>query len=424
MSLISCVTGAWAIYMAGLLPPSKLWAVWFTWWSGDATGVLLFTPLLLAFATGRWQFPAHGKKLVEGILLFIGLILVTGTVFLSWFHTSLLFERSFWVVPFLIWAAVRFQKRVVLTAVMLVGLVALLGTLRGMGPFANTSLNDALLSVQAFVAVNGVTSLLLHAALHERKQIADTLRQSYSNLEGLVAERTEALNRQKLEIEQLVRNILPSEVATELQTNGSAKPKSYEKVSVLFTDFMGFSTLAEKMSAEEVIEELSTCFIGFDFIIEKHQLEKIKTIGDSYMCAGGIHEANVDHPFQIVKAGLEIRDFMKDRNKRRVARGLVPLEVRIGVHVGPIVAGVLGTHKYAYDIWGSTVNIASRMESNGAPGKVNISAATYELIKEKFVCRYRGKVNAKNVGEIDMYFVEHEITTPANRRSLAPSTSI
>ncbi len=107
-------------------------------------------------------------------------------------------------------------------------------------------------------------------------------------------------------------------------------------MSVLFTDFMGFSTLAEKMSAEEVIEELSTCFIGFDFIIEKHQLEKIKTIGDSYMCAGGIHEANVDHPFQIVKAGLEIREFMKDRNKTRVARGLVPLEVRIGVHVGPI----------------------------------------------------------------------------------------
>ncbi len=121
-------------------------------------------------------------------------------------------------------------------------------------------------------------------------------------------------------------------------------------------------------------------------------------MGDSYMCAGGIHVANVDHPFQIVKAGLEIREFMKERNKTRVARGLVPLEVRIGVHVGPIVAGVLGTHKYAYDIWGSTVNIASRMESNGAPGEVNISAATYELIKEKFVCRYRGKVNAKNVG--------------------------
>jgi class 3 adenylate cyclase len=356
---------------------------------------------------------------LEGTLLFIALTLVTGVVFLSWFHTYFLFGRSFWVVPFLIWAAVRFQKRVVLTAVMLTGLLALLGTLSGMGPFATSSLNDALLSVQAFVAVNGVTALLLHAALYERKKISDTLRQSHSNLELIVAERTEALNRQKLEIEQLVRNILPSEVARELQTNGSARPRSYDRVSVLFTDFLGFSTLAEKMSAEELVEELSTCFIGFDYIIEKYGLEKIKTMGDSYMCAGGIHEADVDHPVRIVKAALEIKKFMKERNKAREAKGLPPLEVRIGVHVGPIVAGVLGTHKYAYDIWGNTVNIASRMETNGAPGEVNISAATYELVKEKFVCRHRGKVNAKNLGEVDMYFVEQEIVQPVNKPSFA-----
>jgi adenylate cyclase len=217
------------------------------------------------------------------------------------------------------------------------------------------------------------------------------------------------LDRQKVEIENLILNILPAEVAKELQANGSAVPRSYEKVSVLFSDFKGFSAMAEKMSAEDLVEELGTCFRAFDRIIDKYRLEKIKTIGDSYMCAGGIPVPDLDHPFRMVQAGLEIRDFMKEHNGRRVDKGLEPLDIRIGIHVGPVVAGVVGTRKYAYDIWGSTVNIASRMESNGAPGEVNISEATYELIKEKWVCRHRGKVYAKNVGEIDMYFVQNEI---------------
>jgi adenylate cyclase len=308
----------------------------------------------------------------------------------------------------------------VVTAVMGAGLIALFGTLRGLGPFAAPSLNDALLATQAFVAVNGMMALLLHAALHERVQIADTLRRSHGNLERLVAERTATLDHQKLEIEHLIRNILPAEIANELQTHGSARPRSYAVVSVLFTDFKDFSVLAERMTAEEVVEELSSCFRGFDAIIEKHRLEKIKTIGDSYMCAGGIPVADADHPFRIVQAGLEIIDYMKEHNAHRKEKGLPPLEVRIGVHVGPVVAGVLGTHKYAYDIWGNTVNIASRMESNGVPGEVNISAATYEIIREKYACRYRGKIYAKNVGAIDMYFVEHELTAPAG--SPAPAT--
>lgn len=419
MSLVSCMTGALAIDAAGLLPAGQLLAVWFTWWSGDATGVLLFTPLLLSWATGNLQYPGPGKKVLEGMLLFSGLTLVTGMVFNGWLDPFFLFARSFWVVPFLIWAAVRFQKRLVVTAVMLAGLLALFGTLRGLGPFATTALNDALLATQAFVAVNGVMALLLHAALHEREQAIDSLQKAHRNLERLVAERTATLDRQKVQIEHLILNILPSEVAKELQTNGSAKPRSYPKVSVLFTDFKDFSALSEKMSPEEVVEELSTCFRAFDSIIEKQRLEKIKTIGDSYMCAGGIPDGESDHPFRIIRAGLEIEEFMKDHNRARVAKGLEPMEVRIGVHVGPVVAGVLGTRKYAYDIWGSTVNIASRMETSGVPGAVNISAATYELVKEKYACRYRGKIYAKNVGEIDMYFVEHEILPPAESATVA-----
>jgi adenylate cyclase len=217
------------------------------------------------------------------------------------------------------------------------------------------------------------------------------------------------LDRQNAEIENLILNILPEEVAQELQKNGNATPRYYEKASVLFTDFKSFSKMADDMSPQEVVTELNECFIAFDEIIVKYNLEKIKTIGDSYMCAGGIPTEDNEHYINIIQAGLEIRDFMQQRNKEREAKGLPPWEIRIGINTGPIVAGVVGRKKYAYDIWGGTVNVASRMESNGEPGKVNISAATYELIKNAYRCTYRGKINAKNVGEIDMYFVEEKI---------------
>jgi len=218
------------------------------------------------------------------------------------------------------------------------------------------------------------------------------------------------LDHQKDQIEHLLLNILPVEVARELQDSGHATPRNYESVSVLFTDFKGFTSLADRISPRELVDELNVCFMAFDDIIEKFKLEKIKTIGDSYMCAGGIPTPDPDHVFNIIRAGLEIQQYVVQNNIRREEKGLPPWDVRVGVHVGPLVAGVVGKKKYAYDIWGSTVNIASRMESNGEPGQVNISAATYELVKEKYNCRYRGKIYAKNVGEIDMYFIDNEKT--------------
>lgn len=217
------------------------------------------------------------------------------------------------------------------------------------------------------------------------------------------------LDKQKVEIEHLLLNILPQEVAGELQTKGYSKPRHFEDVSVLFTDFKGFTSIADKLSPAAVVEQLNECFMAFDNIIDKYGLEKIKTIGDAYMCAGNIPSPNPNHSYKIIKAGLEILEFINDYNARRFKDGLEPWEIRIGVHIGPVVAGVVGKKKYAYDIWGSTVNIASRMESNGDPGRVNISAATHEIIKADFACSYRGKIQAKNLGEIDMYFVDYEI---------------
>ncbi|MFC1734256.1 adenylate/guanylate cyclase domain-containing protein, partial [candidate division KSB1 bacterium] len=219
------------------------------------------------------------------------------------------------------------------------------------------------------------------------------------------------LDRQKAEIESLLLNILPQEVATELQTSGKATPRYYESVSVLFTDFKGFTTLAEKLTPNELVDELSDFFIAFDNIIGKHNLEKIKTIGDAYMCAGGIPSSNNTHPLNAVKAGLEMQEYMRITNAKREVKGQKPWHLRVGIHTGPIVAGVVGKKKYAYDIWGNSVNISSRMESNGEIGKVNISAATYNLVKDNFDCNHRGKIYAKNVGEIDMYFVEDKSTT-------------
>ena len=213
------------------------------------------------------------------------------------------------------------------------------------------------------------------------------------------------LDSQKAEIEHLLLNILPAEVAQELQRDGVATPRFYDSISVMFTDFKGFTKIADALSPQEVVTELNECFMAFDDVMEKYNLEKIKTIGDSYMCCGGFQPKDNTHPVRMMNACQEIKSFIDRRNQSRINLGLEPWEIRIGVHTGPVVAGVVGKKKYAYDIWGTTVNIASRMESNGAPGQINISADTYELVKDNFNCIYRGKIYAKNVGEIDMYFV-------------------
>lgn len=218
------------------------------------------------------------------------------------------------------------------------------------------------------------------------------------------------LDNRNAQIQHLLLNILPAEVAQELQKNGNATPRYYEKASVLFTDFKGFTKLAENLTPWEVVSELNDYFMAFDDIIEKYDLEKIKTIGDSYMCAGGIPTENESHYINIIKAGLEMQQYILLSNEKRIEMNLPEWNIRIGVNTGPLVAGVVGKKKYAYDIWGSTVNVASRMESNGEPGRVNISAATYEMIKDKYTCTHRGKIFAKNIGEIDMYFVEGDVS--------------
>lgn len=224
--------------------------------------------------------------------------------------------------------------------------------------------------------------------------------------ERLLASKNESLAEEKEKSDHLLLNILPYETAEELKTTGTAKAKSFDLVTVLFTDFKNFTTLAEGLTPAELVAEIHYCFSGFDAIIGRHNIEKIKTIGDAYMCAGGLPEPNTTNPVDVVNAALDIHEFMQAQKNERRNAGKPFFDIRIGVHSGPLVAGIVGTKKFAYDIWGDTVNTASRMESSGEADKVNISAATYGLVKDHFRCTYRGKIEAKNKGMVEMYFVE------------------
>jgi class 3 adenylate cyclase/tetratricopeptide (TPR) repeat protein len=217
------------------------------------------------------------------------------------------------------------------------------------------------------------------------------------------------ISAEKQRSDNLLLNILPHEVAEELKAKGSADAKHFDMVTVLFTDFKDFTQISETMTATELVEELNVFFKAFDNIITKLNIEKIKTIGDSYMCVGGLPFPSDSHATAVVYAGLEIQKFVEQHSSERLKKGLIPLQIRIGIHSGPVVAGIVGLKKYAYDIWGDTVNTASRMESSGEAGKINISGSTYELIKDDFTCTPRGKVMAKNKGEVEMYFVDCKI---------------
>jgi class 3 adenylate cyclase len=205
--------------------------------------------------------------------------------------------------------------------------------------------------------------------------------------------------------EALLLNILPAIIAEELKAKGNVEAKLFNEVTVMFTDFKNFTQITENLTPDELVTEIDTLFKAFDNIISKYNIEKIKTIGDSYMCAGGLPVPNKTHAVNVVSAAIDIQQFMLQHIQKRKIEGKEIFEIRIGIHTGPVVAGIVGDKKFAYDIWGDTVNVASRMESSGEAGKVNISGSTFELVKDRFICIHRGKILAKNKGEIDMYFV-------------------
>lgn len=251
---------------------------------------------------------------------------------------------------------------------------------------------------------------LSQKSLQQEQEKQLILENQKEDLEKEVIARTREITQQKKLVEaekqksdELLLNILPAEVAEELKHNGKTKAQYYNEVSVLFTDFVNFTQISEELGPEELLAELNTCFTAFDNIMEQYGLEKIKTIGDAYLAVSGLPQANPEHAANAVKAGLDIIEYMQER-KQVIPNGF---DIRIGINSGPLVAGIVGIKKFAYDIWGDTVNTAARMEQSGEAGKVNISDHTFQLVKETFICVHRGKIKAKNKGDMDMYFVAH-----------------
>ncbi|MDF2930938.1 MAG: hypothetical protein K0R36_269 [Chryseobacterium sp.] len=258
--------------------------------------------------------------------------------------------------------------------------------------FASTNLS----LVKQLDEVNRLSDVNLKQE-QEKQQI---LQDQNDLLEKQVDERTFELQKEKQKTENLLLNILPHEVAEELKENGSSEAKYYDEVTVLFTDFVNFTQNSEKMGAEKMLVELNECFTAFDMIMEKHGLEKIKTIGDAYLAVCGLPIKNECHAYKTVLVALDIINFIEERKKTNPD----VLDIRIGINSGSLIAGIVGVKKFAYDIWGDTVNTAARMEQNSEKGKINISESTYQLVKDKIVCEYRGKIHTKGKGEMDMYF--------------------
>jgi adenylate cyclase len=227
-----------------------------------------------------------------------------------------------------------------------------------------------------------------------------------------LARKNAQLDAARKRSDELLLNILPSELVDELKIQGITRTRHHEDVTIMFTDFRDFTKISEKLSPTDLVQEIDYCFRHFDHIIGKYpSIEKIKTIGDAYLCAGGLPEAHPHHAREVVAAALEIRDFIQELEQQRRREGKLWFQIRIGVHTGPVVAGVVGATKFAYDIWGDTVNTAARLESASEPGQVNISDATYQRVKDFFQCQHRGEISTKNKADMNMYFVESAITT-------------
>ncbi|TGK01163.1 guanylate cyclase [Leptospira langatensis] len=274
------------------------------------------------------------------------------------------------------------------------------GYLTPAGLFLLTFSNAAMLGRRVAKAFNTSEEL----SLHLEKKVIERTRELSEERDRTVEARNEA-ELQRAKSDRLLLNILPKTVAEELKEKGTVSPVYYDSATILFTDFVGFTKTAEEMLPADLVENLHSCFSKFDSVVSERGLEKLKTIGDSYMCAGGIPSANYSHAVDSCLAGLEFQNFMKQIAEDKAGKSLPFWELRVGIHTGPVTSGVIGSDKFAYDVWGDAVNTASRMESSGKAGFVNISGATYEIVKDFFVCEHRGKIQAKGKGEVDMYFV-------------------
>ena len=304
-----------------------------------------------------------------------------------------------------LFSADTFQSIFILTTSLLLYLFLLIGLYFNIYPYVNLMDFGNNPSILTYLFSFFVFSFIMFGLFNSVRGIGKANIELNEKLKELIIISEKEKNRS----EKLLLNILPVEVAEELKDEGFVKPVLYENVTILFTDFEGFTKIAERMSPEELLKTLDASFTQFDKVIEKNKLEKLKTIGDSYMCAGGLPIKNKTHPIDACLAGLELKRMMTQIKELQDSLGLDFWELRIGIRCGAVIAGVIGEKKFAYDIWGDAVNTASRLESSGATGEINISKSVFNQVKNFFICEYRGKIPAKNKGDVDMYFLKRII---------------
>ncbi len=250
-----------------------------------------------------------------------------------------------------------------------------------------------------YLLILGLSGLIILAAFFYRMYTVK------KGIQDLLMQKNGEIETEKKRSDDLLLNILPQEVAEELKRTGKYESRYFDKVTVMFTDFKDFTKISEQVTPKKLVEDIDFIFRAFDDIMERNELEKIKTIGDAYLCVSGLPDTTTHNPMNVLKAATEIQDFIKELIEEKRKENQPFFDIRIGIHTGPLVAGIVGAKKFAFDIWGDTVNTAARMEQNCEPGKINLSGSTFKEVLTKVEYTYRGKVEAKNKGEIDMYYL-------------------
>jgi class 3 adenylate cyclase/integral membrane sensor domain MASE1 len=384
----SATVGVTYFAVTGYLSWGSYGAAWLSWWISNVTGVVVITPLIATWRRGVKRFRTFYAPPL--IALWLGLL-----VGLSWFVfcDPIRLEKApypleYVLFPVVIWGALRLGPLGAAVGTAVVAVIATGGITQGQGPFLLTAKDptQAVLSLQAYICVLAFTALILAAVVAEREQARA------------------ALEQEKEKSEQLLLNILPLPIATRLKRGRGTIADHFAEVTVLFADIVEFTQLSASLSPQELVALLNEIFSEFDQLAELHQLEKIKTIGDAYMVVGGIPYERDDHAQAVADMALDMQTVAQQFSDRTGQS----FRLRIGINTGPVVAGVIGTKKFIYDLWGDTVNTASRMEAFGVAEHIQVTAATYDRLKDSYDLEPRGEVWVKGKGHLPTYFLRQK----------------